>query len=649
MVFLGQLKITLSMAKKLKSYGIDAIPGTKLCRKCYEVATNDRMTESENTELSSEEFHIEEPQCSKKIKLDRSLSTIGVSPVKLHALPKHQRLVTAKNKYEKAVANVESQIAEVYGVDPSHIAETSKPCDCKETKNNDFVKLTEEIREKLQSVNYRTKIQILTLTPYSWSRKYAANYFRVTEHQIRKARKLKEEQGILAMSSPKIIKRITDETLNLVTQFYEDDEYSRLMPGKKDYVSIKRNVHCQKRLLLLNLNELFAAFKEKFPSNKIGFSKFCSLRPKWCVTTDSSGTHSVCVCTYHQNAKLLVNAIKWDCTYKDLMKLIVCDVENQECMIHRCANCPGINSLEEFLKVELAEYDPDEEFMFNQWQSTDRTTIITQATTLEEYKEILCKKIDNLTTHSFISKAQGQYLKECKENLSPNECLWLGDFAENYQFVIQDEVQSYHWNKDQCTLHPVVLYYKSREDVFSEKSFCFLSSDNEHDTCFVYKIQYEISNFIKMNLPHIKLIKYFSDGCAGQYKNYKNFLNLCHHKEDFGIDAEWSFFATSHGKSPCDGIGGTVKRLTSSASLKRTINDQILTVEKMFTFCKDSIKAILFILIAKEQVDEIRRNLTDRFKTGKTVPGTRSYHHFIPVSKSKLSFGRTSYNSQPLR
>jgi len=45
-------------------------------------------------------------------------------------------------------------------------------------------------------------------------------------------------------------------------------------------------------------------------------------------------------------------------------------------------------------------------------------------------------------------------------------------------------------------------------------------------------------------------------------------LNLCHHKSDFGMDAEWHFFATSHGKGPCDGLGGTIKRLAARASLR---------------------------------------------------------------------------------
>ena len=87
----------------------------------------------------------------------------------------------------------------------------------------------------------------------------------------------------------------------------EDDEFSKMMPGSRDHVSIARNVHKQKRLLLCNLKELHCAYKEKYPHHKIGLSKFCQLRPKWCITVSSSGSHSVCVCQIHQNTKLMVD------------------------------------------------------------------------------------------------------------------------------------------------------------------------------------------------------------------------------------------------------------------------------------------------------------------------------------------------------
>ena len=78
---------------------------------------------------------------------------------------------------------------------------------------------------------------------------------------------------------------------------------------------------------------------------------------------------------------------------------------------------------------------------------------------------------------------------------------------------------------------------------------------------------------------------YFSDGCAGQYKNCKNVLNLRRHNIDLRVKCEWNFFATSHGKSPCNGIGGTVNQLVTRASLVQPISNQILTADKMFGFC----------------------------------------------------------------
>ena len=66
------------------------------------------------------------------------------------------------------------------------------------------------------------------------------------------------------------------ERTDLVHAFYEDDEYSRQLPGKKDYVSIQEGVHKQKQLVLCSLHELFVAFKERNSDVKIGFSKFLS-------------------------------------------------------------------------------------------------------------------------------------------------------------------------------------------------------------------------------------------------------------------------------------------------------------------------------------------------------------------------------------
>ena len=115
---------------------------------------------------------------------------------------------------------------------------------------------------------------------------------------------------------------MAQDTIDLAHAFYDDDEYSRQLPRKKDYISIQKGVHKQKRLVLCNLHELFVAFEERNPDVKIGFSKFCTLRLKWCVIAGSSGTHSVCVFTTHQNTILLVDAVNWEVTYKDLVNSV---------------------------------------------------------------------------------------------------------------------------------------------------------------------------------------------------------------------------------------------------------------------------------------------------------------------------------------
>ena len=131
---------------------------------------------------------------------------------------------------------------------------------------------------------------------------------------MRTARELKKVKGILAKPAQKQGKVMYQNTIDLMLSIYEDDEFNHQMTGKKDYVSIVTWVDKQKQLVLCILREMHAAFKEKYPNVKLGFSKFCTFWPKWCVLAGSSGTHSVCVCSTHQNAILLVDAINWDIT-----------------------------------------------------------------------------------------------------------------------------------------------------------------------------------------------------------------------------------------------------------------------------------------------------------------------------------------------
>ena len=118
------------------------------------------------------------------------------------------------------------------------------------------------------------------------------------------------------------------------------------MPGKKNFVS-ERNadgikVHQQKRLVLCNLREAYYRFKILHPDVKIGFSKFAQLRPKECVLAGSSGTHSVCVCVLHQNAKLMMAGGRLEALtqgefkhYSDCLTFMQCEPTTADCTVAR--------------------------------------------------------------------------------------------------------------------------------------------------------------------------------------------------------------------------------------------------------------------------------------------------------------------------
>ena len=125
-----------------------------------------------------------------------------------------------------------------------------------------------------------------------------------------------------------------------------------------------------------------------------------------------------------------------------------------------------------------------------------------------------------------------------------------------------------------------------------------------------------------------------SDGCAAQYKNRKNFINLCYHMEDFGVQAEWHFFATSHGKTCADGIAGTLKRLATKASLQNLYENHILNSKQLYEFAVREIKGMSFCYVTNEEYEDEAKSLKARFAQSKRIVGTQKLHYIKPISKS---------------
>lgn len=262
--------------------------------------------------------------------------------------------------------------------------------------------------------------------------------------------------------------------------------------------------------------------------------------------------------------------------------------------------------------------------------------------TADEFCDRLLSLQGTLKTHHYVSKWQAQYLCDLKTHFKRDEAIVVMDFSENYAFLVKDAIQSYHWVNTQCTLHPFVVYFRPDDNILhmSIKSFVAISDCLEHVTAAVSAFQAELLGLLAKDLPSVRKIYYFSDGASSQYK--KNFLNLCYHESDFHLSAEWNFFATSHGKSACDGVGGTVKRLASRASIQRPYEDQMMTPHELFLWAERNITGITVFWVPDNAVQDRKAKLAGRFEKALSIKGTRSFHHFEPSSLSNLQAGLTS-------
>lgn len=159
-----------------------------------------------------------------------------------------------------------------------------------------------------------------------------------------------------------------------------------------------------------------------------------------------------------------------------------------------------------------------------------------------------------------------------------------------------------------------------------------------HDATAVHRFNSKMIEYLKSKFgsENVKKLFYFSDGAGSQYKNKYNFVNLLYHERDFGVEAEWHFSATSHGKGAVDGIGGNVKLHARRASIQRDAEHSISTAKKLFDWATNYFQNIDFDFCTEEEHAKHKKLLEARYKTVKTLPNTRINHFYKPINDTQL-------------
>lgn len=321
---------------------------------------------------------------------------------------------------------------------------------------------------------------------------------------------------------------------------------------------------------------------------------------------------------------------------KDCIKLVTCENSKEDCYYGKCPNCPGVEKLQNIFRTTLNK-NKVTEISFKQWIHNPRTELKKCSMTTENFIKHLGEETKKLLPHALVSQQQAQFTRELQDKLKEGEFITQVDFAGNYPFIVQNAAPGFHWNNDSATVYNIVIYFKKNNKI-EHRSLVIISDCLKHDAVSVYAFNKIIVKYLKENFPIVSKIYYISDGAPQQYKNYKNIINLCKHKEDFNVEAEWHFFATAHGKGPCDGLGASVKRSAARHSLQSDHNDPILNATDLFNFLNTTsrIQKIDFVFFKESEYESIKNSLESRFATKKRVKNIQDKHSFIPLDANTV-------------
>jgi len=224
--------------------------------------------------------------------------------------------------------------------------------------------------------------------------------------------------------------------------------------------------------------------------------------------------------------------------------------------------------------------------------------------------------------HCYIKRMQAKQYEEDKKNatlVTSHTAVVQMDFSENYTCISQDEIQSAHWNQGQITLYTSVLWF--RDQIMSHVVVSDYMAHNKTSAVI-------FAGEILAKLPEgVTEEKIWTDGPASQFKNkyiiaaMKELSRNCH-----DVKLVWNFFATSHGKGPVDGVGGTLKRIAA---------DKVRSRQCIINGMADFIAAVQHssITVTSMTADAVKQHecelhLDNIFSEAKAIKGISDFHCF---------------------
>ncbi|CAH2098872.1 unnamed protein product [Euphydryas editha] len=493
-------------------------------------------------------------------------------------------------------------------------------------KNDPFLYQQSKEKEKERNFIYEKKIEELKRAKEKYRKQALRLQYKNTLHTKSKQSHDKENE-------PKYVHNNNNKKTNVekikqdVQIFLEEDENSRICPGKREYIS-RKTIKKQKRFLtdtLLNLHTKFL----QLHTYKISYSTFCKMRPFWVVIPDSRARET-CMCKTRTNMDLIIASLKRfdlidQSSAHKVLSSLCCVSESIECLSRSCIDCVNRN-------IHYKQFDNANPIFYFQWitkqitytkDGKEKTSIQTVKEKITAKPKEVIEKFEQLLPpymkHCANNVSQNNYIKHLKQNLPEND------------------------SKKQITMHTSVIHFK-KSGLLRTQSFCTLSPSLRHDAVAVWSHLIPVLNFIENEAPHVNVIHFISDSPTGQYRNKKMFYiisQLQWHFPNLRVVA-WNYTESGHGKSSADGVGATIKRTADRIVAQGC---DIVDIETLSEKLKANVKGVITDIV--QEADILQKDLLIP-KEIREYKGTMKVHQVVWSSSKPniLAMRKLSCNAQ---
>jgi hypothetical protein len=180
----------------------------------------------------------------------------------------------------------------------------------------------------------------------------------------------------------------------------------------------------------------------------------------------------------------------------------------------------------------------------------------------ENFLEKCHDEFEELRQHIARIKNQYQQIKLLRQNLEPMKQVTCQiDYAENYNCCQQDEPSGAFYDRRQITIHPMVVHFNDIDHNLQHRSYVGVTDERSHAAPTTFAFIKKLIPELQKTFPELNCIHYISDSPVNQYRNRSIVKIVADHCKIFpGVSCTWDYLETGHGKGPCDGVGGSIKK-----------------------------------------------------------------------------------------